>query len=335
MVTMYDVAKVAGLSVGTVSRFISGNGYVSRSAEHAIREAIERTGYVPNNAARSLTTKRSGLLGFITNDLTNPFTAQLAQSMALRASESNYSLLTAVTDGHEGRTLNTIKSVRSQQIDGLVVTPPESSAVKSYLEKLAYSGVPVVLVGMLLDARADRISSDTYSGARAAVDHLVELGHTRIAFVTRAPLAGFARGRHRGYLDSLTEHGLPIRDELIIALDDTVGCLAQVTQRLASEATAVFAVNDKIALGILQEAYRLRVAVPEQLSVVGFDNIDLAGISSPPLTTVSQPTKEMGWAAADHLLARLADPDRPAQDLRLPCALIVRESTTSMRGAGS
>ncbi|MGG7510234.1 LacI family DNA-binding transcriptional regulator [Plantibacter sp. YIM 135249] len=331
MVTMYDVARAAGLSIGTVSRFVNGNGYVSAASEEAIRAAIAATGYVPNNAARSLTTKRSGLIGFITSDLINPFTALLAQSMALRASESGHSVLTAVTDGDEARALEVITALRGQQVDGLVVTPPESAAVNAYLETITGSGTPVVLVGMELDTPADRVSSDTYGGAKAAVEHLLRLGHTRIAFVSRAPAESFARGRYRGYCDALAEHGITVDPQLVFGLDDTASALGDATGLALERATAVFAVNDLVALGVAQEAHRRGRRVPEDLSVVGFDDIALAGVSSPPLTTVRQPTEEMGQSVIDLLLARLADPSIPASATRHDCSLVVRGSTAPPR----
>lgn len=331
MVTMYDVARASGVSIGTVSRFVNNSGYVSQSSEEAIKAAIAQTGYVPNNAARSLTTKRSGLIGFITSDLINPFTALLAQSMALRASESKYSVLTAVTDGDEARALDVIASLRSQQVDGLVITPPESDAVNAYLETISGSGTPVVLVGMELDTPADRVSSDTYGGAKLAVAHLIELGHTRIAFVSRAPAEEFARGRYHGYCDALTEHGLIVDDSLVFGLDDSAGALAEATRLAVDRATAVFAVNDLIALGVVQEAHRLGRFVPDDLSVVGFDDIPLAGTSSPSLSTVRQPTEEMGQSVIDLLLTRLADPTTPVRATRFASSLVIRESTSPPR----
>ncbi len=328
---MYDVARAAGVSIGTVSRFVNNSGYVSQTSEAAIRAAIDRTGYVPNNAARSLTTKRSGLIGFITSDLINPFTALLAQSMALRASESKYSVLTAVTDGDEARALDVIASLRGQQVDGLVITPPESDAVNAYLETVAGSGTPVVLVGMELDTPADRVSSDTYGGAKLAVEHLITLGHTRIAFVSRAPAEEFARGRYRGYRDALEENGLLLDESLVFGLDDSSAALAHATRLAVERATAVFAVNDLIALGVVQEAHKLGRLVPDDLSVVGFDDIPLAGTSSPSLTTVRQPTEEMGQSVIDLLLTRLADPASPARATRYSSSLVVRESTKPPR----
>lgn len=332
MATVYDVAERAGLSVGTVSRFLNDSGYVSKSARERIQEAIFSVGYVPNSAARSLTTKRTGLIGFVTSDLVNPFSAELAHGIADRAAQRGFCVLNAVTEGSEQRILQTLRVLREHSVDGLIVAPPETPRVKRELGALAESGLPMVLLGMRLRPdTTDRIATSTYEGARAAVEHLVGLGHRRIALITGNRRRKIAVDRYRGYYDALAAAGLPYDERLVVevALNRTGGAaaLAGLVGR-RNRPTAVFTVNDATALGAMQEAARRGIRVPADLSVVGFDDVDLAAHGVPPLTTVAQPKREMGALAIDLLTERMAGtaPAWPVEH-RLDCTLMVRAST--------
>lgn len=327
MVTMYDVARVSGLSIGTVSRFVNESGSVSVASRAKIQAAIAETGFVPNSAARSLTTKRSHLVAFLATDLINPFTAHLAQSMAIAARAGGYGVLTAVTGGDEQGVIDTLLALRGQNVDGLVITPPDTRQVRQHLKAIVAAGTPVVYVGMKPEGTGDRVTSDTYSGARAAVAHLIGLGHERIAFATHPPADSYAKGRLAGYTDELAAHGIAFDAELIVAVDPAGHDVIAATRRILDSATAVFTVNDVLALTLIQEAHRLGVHVPTELSVVGFDDIPLARVASPPLTTVAQPTEVMGRQVAELLLSRIEEPDLPIRDVRLGCALIARGST--------
>ncbi|HEY8456507.1 MAG TPA: LacI family DNA-binding transcriptional regulator [Actinopolymorphaceae bacterium] len=329
MVTMYDVAKLAGVSTGTVSRYVNSSGYVSAAARERIRKAIAELGFVPSTAARSLTTKRSGLIGFVTSDLTNPFTAELAQGLQKRAGQLGYCVVTSSTDEDEERAIQVITALRSHQVDGLVVTPPETEAINTYLVAAAKAGTPIVLIGMKLDPPlADRVTTDTYRGARQAVNHLVELGHRRIAYVGAR---GMAKSRRRGYRDALRSAGLTVDRDLVVdrSLNRRGGMAAgEALLDRPDPPTAVFAANDSVALGVIQAAYRRRLLVPDDLSVVGFDGTELAEHAIPPLTTVAQPMDQMGHEAIELLVARMqATDEKQFTERRLPCELVVRDST--------
>ncbi|MEQ7011042.1 LacI family DNA-binding transcriptional regulator [Actinopolymorpha sp. B17G11] len=329
MVTMYDVAKRAELSVGTVSRYVNDSGYVGAASREKIRRAIAELGFVPSTAARSLTTKMSGLIGFVASDLTNPFTAELAQGLQERASHQGYCVVTSSTDGDEQRTLEALTVLESHQVDGLVVTPPETPAINDHLVTAARKGTPIVLIGMELDPPvADRVTTDTYQGARLAVEHLLELGHRRIAYVGARSQA---KGRRRAYADTLRAAGISGDKDLIAvrALNRQGGVSAGSTLLdLSDPPTAVFAANDSVALGVVQAAYRRKLRVPDDVSVVGFDDTDLAEHAIPPLTTVAQPKLQMGHEAISLLFHRIkgTGPDRIVER-RLTCELVVRDST--------
>lgn len=332
MVTMYDVAKRAGLSVGTVSRFFNESGYVSAAARTKIQTATVELGFVPSIAARSLTTKRTGLIGFVASDLGNPFTADLAHSISQRADQLGYSVVVSATDDDETRRLHTLEVLHSHRIDGLLVTPPETEAVNAKLVSMHRGGTPIVGIGLRLDPSvADTVTTDTYTGARTAVSHLLGLGHRRIGFVAGDSTLGIAQGRRQGFLDELREAGVRIDQSLIAEVPLNRQGGADAANRLLDRKrppTAVFVANDAAALGVLQIAFQRRLRVPDDLSVVGFDDGDLAEHAIPPLTTVAQPTAEMGEQAVTLLLARIATTEggEPAE-VRLPCELVVRGST--------
>lgn len=330
MVTMYDVAKRAGTSIGTVSRYVNGSGYVGQASRSRIRKAIDDLGFVPNSAARSLTTKRTGLLGLVVSDLRNPFSAELAHAIQHAAKEHDYSLVVSATDSDDGRAVRVLSGLRGRQVDGLIVAHPESRVVNDELVAAVMQGVPVVLIGMRLDPPvADRVTTDTYEGALAAVSHLIDLGHRRIGFLEGQEQV---RGRRRGYVDALTAAGIPV-DESLIGTDplnrDGGATAALRFLDRPDPPTAIFAANDAAALGVLQAAYVRKVRVPDDLSVVGFDDVELAAHAVPPLTTVAQPTLDLGREAVALLFGRLSGsgPEN-AVELRLPCELIVRDSTT-------
>ena len=329
MVTAYDVAARAGVSVGTVSRFLTGNGYVGEATRSKIAESIRDLGYIPSRAAASLTTKNTGLLGFVVADLRNPFTAEIASSLSHHAREHGYGLVLADSMNDAANSLRSLQLMRAHGVEGLIVTPPESPELNESLVATARV-LPVVGIGLRTSPQVtDLVTSDTRSGAAEAVQHLLNLGHRRIAYVGSAVMAS---GRYQGYVESLEAAGIALDSELVVVgrLDRAAG-FAALTRLLEvrDRPTAVVCANDAVALGVLQAAHELHLDAPGQLSVVGYDDVDLAAHSIPPLTTVAQPMADMGQAAVDLLMKRLRgnERDRAPQEVMLTGALVVRGST--------
>ncbi|MCC6612277.1 MAG: LacI family DNA-binding transcriptional regulator [Anaerolineae bacterium] len=333
MATIYDVAEKAGVSVGTVSRYLNGSGYVGRKSADRIAAAIEELGYSPNRNARSLTTKRSGMIGFVVSDLANPFTAEIARGVQDTADEFGYCALIYNTDGNAHRELRALNTLREHQVDGIIITPPEIPEGNAFLAELIAQGIPVVLLGRDMEPLVtDFVSTDTYLGAVIAVDHLLELGHNRIACIC-ARNAAFSR--RRGYMDALTQAGLDVDERLIVETELTrQGGVDAMTQLLKLEdpPSAVFAVNDVTALGAMHHAIRRGVSIPGDISFVGFDDIVLAEYAQPALTSVAQPKLQLGRTAFELLHTRLetSDPIEPRRVI-LPCELVRRESTAVAR----
>jgi len=327
--TIYDIARMAGVSVATVSRHLNGTAAVSPGTGARIQAAIESTGFALNLAASSLTTKRTGLLGFLTSDMINPFTAEVGQAMTEEAGELGFSLLTAITGGHEVRFLQMLTELRRHSVDGVVVTPPQTARTVAALTEFVAGGTPLTTIGVdLVSAGAAFVSVDTYSGALAAVQHLIDLGHRRIGFLG-GPDPDSTPGRLRAYTEALIEASIPVESALMMGgtLDREGGAEAM-EQLIQSRQppTAVFAVNDVMALGALQAAHANRLRVPDDLSIVGFDDIAMASFASPPLTTVAQPKALLGRTAARFVISQLVDQTTP-QPLRLSTELVFRSST--------
>ncbi|MEU0090760.1 LacI family DNA-binding transcriptional regulator [Kribbella sp. NPDC006257] len=334
-VTAYDVAKRAGVSVGTVSRFLTGHGYVGKDSRQRIADAITQLGFVPSRAAASLRTKKTGLIGFVVSDLRNPFTAVLATALQERSREHGFGVFIAHTMGSPDRAIAAVDLLRGHGVDGLVVTPPASPALVEQLAELRQSGMPVIGLGLRTDPLSfDLLTVDTRSGARAATDHLVGLGHERIAFIGTSR----SSGRYQGYRAALKAAGLPLQRERVQvgAVGPDAGWNA--TTRFAAlpdRPTAIFAFDDATALSVLQRAHALDWPVPKALSVVGFDDVDLARRSVPPLTTVVQPTDELGRIAVAEIVRQLTDSLAEPAVITLPTELVVRGSTGPAPNAGS
>ena len=337
MATIYDVAKRANVSTGTVSRYLNENGYVGEQTRARIELAINELQFTPSSVARSLTTKRTRMLGFVVSDLNNPFVPEVARGLQDLADEQGYCVLIFNTDGDGQREARALNLLRDRQVDGLVITPPETPQGDACIRELHAQGIPIVFLGRKVDGVAiDRVTTDTYAGGRAAMEHLLELGHTRIALIGGDEQRNATTGRRKAYGDSLAQARLPIDPALIAATPlFRAGGAAAAAALLAlpNRPSAIFAVNDTLALGVLTEATRRGLRVPRDLSVVGFDDIALAEQAHPPLTTVAQPKLQLGRTAARLLIARIerqtaAEP----QEARLPCELVPRASTGPVPG---
>jgi LacI family transcriptional regulator len=326
-VTAYDVAARAGVSVGTVSRFLTGNGYVGKASRERIAQAVDELGYVRSNAASSLRTRKSGMLGFVVSDLRNPFTAELAVAIQERAREVGCVVFLTHTMGEPERAAEAIDQLQSHGVDGIIITPPASAQLVAKLADLRAAGTPVVGIGLRTDPQViDLATVDTRSGAQQVVDHLVGWGHTRIGFLG----SDRSSGRYRGYKAGLRSAGIELEQDLIgIGAADQSAVWDVATRMLGQRRppTAVFGFNDATALAVLQRAYQMGIRIPEQLSVVGFDDVDLAAHSVPPLTTMAQPKGELGRRAVDMIIKQLEAGVGDPTTVTLTTELVVRAST--------
>jgi LacI family transcriptional regulator len=333
--TLADVAERAGVSQMTASRALNGRSGVSRETRDEVLRIAADIGYVVNRTAQKLSGGRNGIIGIMTPTLDTQFSSELilGASRAARAAGCEVLVYTVSDDSHSHEEL--IKLVR-QFSDGLLVILPRETM---NLDALAAAHVPVVVIdqrGTL--NRFPSVSVDNYGGACMAVEHLIALGHERIAFLGSDEAVEGVRDRQRGYHDTLARHGLA-RDPALVANSDvaqtTVFELASGLLKLPEPPTAIFAANDHSAFGAIAAVREAGLRVPDDISVVGFDDIPMAGQFHPALTTVRQPFQQMSSSAVNALLAQIAGNDALSQRTTFPAELVVRQSTARRTDASS
>ena len=328
MARISDVAKRAGVSPASVSRHMSGTKV---GGAERIDAAIKDLNYRPNQLARGLRSGRHSCVGVIVPDITNPLFAQLVDGVESVFAEDNVRVLLANSKEDPIREAALVADLASRT-DGLILIPPiETDPV---LDQLALARVPVVLVDRVLSTGpdVDSVVVDNCQGAQLAAEHLISLGHTRIALIS-GPLSSFpGRQRHEAFLQILSDHGQPAWPEHVCLSDFRVeGGYTSMACLLDKPVppTAVFCANNLMTIGALQLLRERGVAIPEAVSLVGFDDIDLSELLNPPLTVIDRATFTLGSSAAELLRARLATPDRELQHLTLPVRLVVRGSTAA------
>ena len=327
--TIKDVAARAGVSTTTVSHAISGRRPVSAATLATVQRAIAETGFRPAAIARSLRTRRTETVALIVPDIANPFYPAVARGLHDAISDHGYRTLIGSTDGERQAELGFLEDVVSRSVDGIVLF---SFALDGRdLTRVVGDRTPVVAAADIAGTGCDRVLVDDADGAAAATRHLLDRGVTEIGFVSGPK--GHGPGDHRlaGYLGALAAAGVVPAESNIVRADYTVdGGRSVVGELLArrSHPRALICANDLIAIGALQAARAAGVAVPDALSVVGFDNIDAAALVQPALTTVVIPAYEMGQQCGRMLLARMtSEADGPARQTVVPTRLIVRAST--------
>jgi DNA-binding LacI/PurR family transcriptional regulator len=316
---IHDVAQRAGVSVATVSRSYTAPHTVRDATRTHVLEVAATLGYRPNRAARGLITGRTGNIGVIVPDLGNPYFQGVLKGAQARAREADYAVF--IADGQESATEEeALIAAMSKQVDGIVLC-------SSRLPPATLAGLEPAPAVVLLNRRIDGFSTvtvDSADGMRQAIGHLTALGHDRCAFLS---------GPRHSWSNQQRLRGLRAAEADIVTIGPVAprfeGGVDATEQVLASGVTAVLAYNDLVAAGIISRLAQVGVQVPGELSVVGFDDIPLAAMLTPALTTVAAPTARAGAAAVDALLNRLEEPDAPPTVRELPATLVVRDSTAA------
>lgn len=332
MTTIKDIAKATGFSITTVSRALNGYADVSKETRKKISEIAEALGYSPNILARSLVMKRSKTLGFIVSDLKLEstkdnfmFETLCGVSDFLATSDFEFVLLSTTTSKQRNKTYKQICTER--QLDGVIIQGLKLE--DPYLQEAVHINIPCVVIDIPVEGeRIGYVTSNQFESTKHAVKYLHRMGHKRIAFVNGSENAHVSKIRKMGYQEALKEEKIEWNEDYIVTGDFTEEKAKQVIVPLLlnhPEITAVFCASDIMALGVMQAARELRLKVPEQLSIVGFDNILLSKYVSPPLTTVGQFPYKMGKAAAQ-LLIDLIDGKQGEKVVEIKNELFVRDS---------
>ncbi|MEO3924395.1 LacI family DNA-binding transcriptional regulator [Micromonosporaceae bacterium B7E4] len=338
VVSIRDVASHAGVSMGTVSNVLNQPDLVSSATRARVLAAIDELGFVPNHAARQLRRGRSRTLGLVVLDVANPFFTDLAKGVEDTIGTAGMALIFCNSDGDQAREDAYLDLLKEQRVQGVLITPVDDASAR--LLRLRDRGIHVVL----LDRRSRdpdlcSVSVDDRLGGELAVRHLLEAGHRRIAFVGGPVGLAQVRDRHAGAVQAMTGAGL---DEAALPRLDTPAMTVSAGRDAAARllgaprenrATAVFCANDLVALGVLQGLTQQRVRVPEEIALVGYDDIDFAAAAAVPLTSVRQPRQQLGRTAAALLLGEVNEPaEHRHRQVVFEPELVVRES--SRRPAG-
>lgn len=333
-VTIHEVAQRAGVSVATVSRVFNNSDLVTKQTGEKIRSVARRLNYIPNASARSLSMKRTETIGMLLPDMHGEFFSEIIRGADAVAHKERYHLLVSASHSNKEE-LETAIKMMSGRVDGLILMSPHldsETLVGRYLKSIP----TVILSSSQAGGMHDSIRIDNVGAARQVVRHLISLGHRRIAIVKGDPGNEDGEERLAGYHAELRANSIDIRDELIVAGDFTAQsghAAGRILLDLKSRPTAIFASNDEMAIGVLRHLRERGVSVPNEISVAGFDDIQISSLIHPSLTSIHVNISELGSLAVERLLFLLNSGQRRTSSSRivLPATLIVRESTTARK----
>lgn len=336
MATLKDVAREANVSISTVSRVLNTPEKVLPQTQRDVREAVEALGYQPSRVARRLRLKdgKANLIGLVIPDIQNPFFADVTRGVEDVARANDYALILSNSDEDPDKQRIALNTLKTESVDGVIV-PPVSTRDPE-VEQLLEEDIAVVCVDRRLESTpVDMILSDNQQGAYDAVTHLINLGHERIGFIGGIARISTGTERRQGYEQALRNHALPVDSALIREGDsrrEEGRHLTNTLLDLDTPPTALFTGNNLTTLGALS-AIRLRgLRIPEDIALVGYDDIPWAMALNPPPTVMDQPGYEMGQQAACLLLERLANPNREPTTMTLQPKLVVRQSCGAVSG---
>ncbi len=327
-----DVAAAAGVSLGTVSNVLNRPERVTTATRARVERAMADLDFVRNESARQLRAGKSRALAYVMLDAGNPFFTDVAQGIELAAEESGLSLFLCNSDNRAAREATHLGLLQQQRVQGILITPVDPEA--DFLDEIAAHGTPLVIVDRT--RKKDTFCSvavDDVLGGRLAVEHLVDRGHTRVAFVGGPMTFGQVQDRYDGARAAWAEAGLPESDLVLVPCSAlTVAEGRSAGERLAGmperrRPTAAFCANDMTALGLLQQSIGSGRRVPEHLAIVGYDDIEFAAAAAVPLTSVRQPRQELGRTAAALVVDEAANPEHVHQQVIFTPELVARAST--------
>src|SRR5690554_945300 len=330
MSSMNDVAKLAGVSIVTVSRVINNHKNVSDSTRKRVLKAIKELKYQPSRVAKRLRSKTlsGNLLGVLIPDIQNPFYVDVLNGIEDVAYNHNYALIMCNFNQDEKKEAMYLDILQSEAVDGLIVAPVREDDQK--VIDVLKSGLPMVCVDRgLKNVEVDVVLVNNERGAFMAVEHLVVSGYERIAYISGKPEIPSSRHREKGYLEALKKHGLVVDRSLIKYGDSKHASGISLCDELLSMENppdAIFTGNNLITLKALETIHKRGLVIPTDVAIVGFDDMYWSNSLNPPLTAVRQPAYEIGKRAAELLIQRIGDPSRPAIQMILNTELMVRKS---------
>ena len=337
MATMKDIAKIAGVSLGTVSNVLNGTAGVREPVRRRVLEAVRSTSYQPSQLARGLRRVQTNVIGMIIPDITNPFFPAVVRGAEDRAFSNGYRMILCNTDNNHSKELAHLNELRTYLPAGLIVIPSTFSDLTMQAKSYREVGTGVVCIDRLpKDWVGDTVTADNQKGAYKATRHLIEMGHKLLATITGPLHLTNAQERLDGFRQAIQEAGLPLAPEYVqeASFDKQGGASKTgLLLRLIPRPTAIFAGNDMIALGVLAAIRDAGLRCPQDVSVIGFDDLELAETTNPALSSVSQSGYQLGSTAASILLERIHGDAGPAKHIVLETSLKLRDSVAPLASA--
>ena len=335
-ISIEDIAQAAGVSHTTVSRALRESPLISREVRERVQKLASEMGYIPNAVAQSLRGERTNTIGLVVTTIADPFVGRVVRGIEEVAQQRNLSLFLSVSYNDPDREVAVIENFHRRRVDGIIVAAARLTA--QHEKRLAKTPVPTVLINQQADTSLEHLQSvsiDDYAGAQQAIDYLLESGHRAIGFMGAGSRPRSNRARLNAYRDTLTAAGVTPQPDWVCEApasdryhtDDVRAGQEMLPPLIQAGVTAVFCYNDMMAVGAMLACRTLGISIPEQLSIVGFDDIELAQFVTPALTTVHQPKLRMGQTAIAMLLDLLDG--KSTESRLLPTDLIVRGSTAA------
>lgn len=327
MATMKDIARLAKVSTSTVSHVINNSRFVSEEIREKVQRVVKELNYTPSALARSLKINETKTIGMLVTATSNPFFAEVMAGVEQYCQQHQYNLIIATTNGDAERLHHHLQMLIQRKVDGLLLMCGDSRL--NFAESLNISLPLVVLDWWFTELNADKIFENSISGGYIATKTLIEAGHSKIGIITGNLKKSLAQNRLEGYKQALTKANIPINTNWIIESHfdfsgGVSGMEALLTQ--TDKPTAVFACSDTIAVGAYQAIWQHGLNVPADISIIGYDDIELAKYLSPPLSTISQPKAELGKLAVETLLKRIRSESIEFQTIMLEPELVLRNS---------
>lgn len=338
-VSIKDIALIAGVSHTTVSRALRGNPHISPEVKNHILQLADEMGYIPNALAQGLRGSFTNTIGLVVTTIADPFVGNLVRGIGEYAEKYHMSIFLSESKNDPDREMSVIEMFHRRRVDALIIAATRLET--QYEKRIIRVNVPTVLINQQSETELGdlhSISIDDYSGARQAVQHLIDLGHRSIAYLGAGNRPRSNQKRFRAYCDALENAGIPFNGNLVRTAppdrryhsDDIDDGQTLLTTLLKEKITAVFCFNDMFAIGALMACRLLGISVPDQISIVGFDDIEMARYLTPALTTIHQPKVQLGQLSVSMVMDLLNS--RPVTDSILPTDLKLRRSTTPFPG---
>ena len=333
-VTIKDVARIAGVSIGTVSAALNDKPGVGADTKFRVLAAAEKLGYELNILARALVTKKTHTIGLVISDISNPFFTRVVRGIEDVANENGFNLVLCNTDEEGQKEKAYLRILQRKQVDGFIIVSSERNS--THINSLLEDNVPVVLLDRKLEGiHADSVVVDNIEGSYQAISHLINMGHRKVGIIHGPETIMTGRDRLEGYQRALRDYNLPLDSKYIKEGNfKQEGGYSMTLELLDLEdpPSALFVANNLMTVGAFKALRERGIKIPEEMALIGFDDMEWASLASPPLTAVSQPTYKLGTSAANLLLNRIKTraPQR-AQEIVLKPELVIRESCGERR----